>query len=151
LADKVGKAAEATFMNRVRCIWIALVLLPWVGGCGPKSLESKVSGHVTLDGKPIGPGTINFVREGGGQNPAIGNVDRDGNYTVVTNRTTGLLSGKYKVSVGIHQQPVNLAPGAFSPPMPLVHPEKYGSTETSGLEYNVETGINTINIELVSK
>jgi hypothetical protein len=35
--------------------------------------------------------------------------------------------------------------------MPFAHPEKYNSLETSGLEYEIKSGSNTINIELKSE
>jgi hypothetical protein len=137
-----------------RCVFLPLIacFVVITVGCGSESLGSKVSGRVTLDGKPIGPGTLTFVRIGGGQNPATGNVmSADGYYTVQTNRTTGLTPGQYKVAVSIRQRPESAAPGQRQPLMPFAHPEKYNSLETSGLEYEIKSGSNTINIELKSE
>jgi hypothetical protein len=43
-----------------------------VGGCSGGSCESTVAGDVTLDGKPIGPGTVVFSLVEGKTNPAVG-------------------------------------------------------------------------------
>jgi hypothetical protein len=118
-------------------------------GCNRSSQESQVSGRVTLDGKPIGPGTIAFGSVGTGK-PATGSIDESGNYDMRTGREAGLGAGRYKVAVSIREVPQNMKRGDRPPPGKLLIPERYEESSTSGLEYNVEPGRNTINIELKS-
>lgn len=132
--------------------WFVLTLsLLAVAGCRGDRLESLVSGKITLDGKPIGPGIATFVPVDGSRNPGIGDINPDGSYTVRTSRTQGMLAGDYRVAVQVYQQP-NLKPGERAMTRPnLVHPDKYASPDTSGLKYTIERGRNTINVELHSK
>jgi hypothetical protein len=124
-----------------------------VSGCSQSVMESRVAGKVTLDGKGVGPGVMVFVPESGhGGNPSTGAIQPDGSYFLKTNRDTGLAPGKYNVSVSVFDQPADVKPGERSmKEAKLVTPEKYVSAETSGLEYDVAPGNNTINIELKSK
>jgi hypothetical protein len=130
---------------RFLCGTAALVL----AGCSRSGLESSVAGSVTLDGKPLGLGGVVFASSGG--NPSSGTIGRDGSYTLKTANTPGLNPGKYRVSVNALDTP-NPPPGVrdSTPPKQLV-PEKYTSLDTSGLEYEVKPGSNTINIDLSSK
>jgi hypothetical protein len=139
----------------VRCGWrlrflcgtAALVL----AGCSRSGLESSVAGSVTLDGKSLGLGGVVFAPISGGGNPSVGTIGRDGRYALKTANTPGLNPGKYRVSVNALDTP-NPPPGVrdSTPPKQLV-PEKYTSIDTSGLEYDVRPGSNTINIDLSSK
>lgn len=125
-------------------------LIP-VAGCSDSGLESHVSGKVTLDGQPVGPGAVVFAPVDGQSNPADGAIQLDGSYSLKTSRQAGLKAGEYKVSVSVFDQPP-VQPGERSmTPAKLVTPQKYADTETSGLQYAVEPGDNTINIELSSK
>ena len=88
------------------------------GGCG-SSLDSSVSGTVTMDGKPLelgnGTCTVSFYPEAGGP-AAQARVAPDGTYALKTGSTQGIRSGKYTVTVvatGPSREP---PPG--SPPMP---------------------------------
>lgn len=126
-------------------------LLVVFSGCRGDRLEALVTGTISLDGKPIGPGIATFVPVDGSRNPGIGDINPDGSYTVRTSRTQGMLAGEYKVAVQVYQQP-NLKPGERAMTRPnLVHPDKYASPDTSGLKYTIERGRNTINLELKSK
>jgi hypothetical protein len=122
-----------------------------MSGCGGGGLESTLTGTVTLDGKPIGPGILVFAPTEGAQNPAIGNVEADGRYSVKTSRTSGLKPGRYRVSVNITELPPPGSENQRLAALPLLHPKKYESAETSGLEYDVAPGSNEINVELSSK
>ncbi len=114
-------------------------------------MDSQVSGKVTLDGKQTGPGVVVFVSEGSQSNPATGAVNLNGDYSLKTGRDKGLSAGKYKVSVSIFDQPTDVKPGERSmKEAKLVSPEKYVSATSSGLEFEVQPGNNTIDIELKS-
>jgi hypothetical protein len=111
-------------------------------------MESEVSGKVTLDGQPVGPGAVVFAPVDGQSNPADGAIQLDGSYFLKTSREVGLKPGDYKASVSVFDQP-EVRPGERSmTPAKLVTPQKYADTETSGLQYTVEPGENTIDIEL---
>ncbi|WP_428304112.1 hypothetical protein [Lacipirellula sp.] len=121
---------------------MALVL----SGCGGKS--SQVSGKVTLDGKPLERGTVGFTPINRGMR-ASGVIESDGSYTLSTNRDAGLESGEYTVTV-VSREPA--PPGSQGPPIPgpYITPQHYASEATSGLKFIVESGSNTIDLELTS-
>jgi hypothetical protein len=120
-------------------------------GCSGSGLESQVSGTITLDGQPVGPGTVVFAPVDGVTNPADGAIQLDGSYFLKTSREIGLKAGKYKASVSVFDQP-EVTPGVRSmTPAKLITPQKYADPATSGLEYDVEPGKNGIDIELTSK
>ena len=130
----------------------ATLLVPLLAsvGCSGSSMESEVSGSVRMDGHPIGPGTVVFSPIGGAANPADGAIQIDGSYFLKTSRDVGVHPGKYNVSVTVFNQP-DVKPGERSmTPASLVTPEKYSDPSTSGLEFTVEPGKQTINIELDS-
>ena len=124
--------------------------LAFVSGCHRSSQESQVSGTVSLDGKQIGPGIVVFAPVGKGT-PAMGPVDNGGSYSMSTSHELGLSSGKYKVGVSIREVPTNVKRGDRPPPGKSLIPEKYEDSATSGLQFDVAPGSNTINIELKSQ
>jgi hypothetical protein len=128
-----------------------LAIVAIAGGCQGRSLESDVSGTVTLDGGKIGPGTIVFAPVSSGGKPATGSIESDGSYELKTSRASGLAAGSYKVAVSIHQMPQNVKRGDRPPLGKSLIPDKYEDQNTSGLQYDVAPGSNTINIELVSR
>jgi hypothetical protein len=144
------------FVSMHRCSALAWIARGIVGlsivGCSHSGFNSQVSGRVTLDGKTIGPGVVVFAAtEAGKGNPAHGTIQPNGSYTLATANAAGLNPGKYKVSVSVIDEP---------PPPPGVRnmtlgkqlvPEKFTDVNTSGLQFEVTPGNNTINIELASK
>ena len=132
----------------VACHAAAFLVLV-VAGCNQSSLESQVSGVVTLDGNSIGPGMIVFAPIGGGK-PAIGAIDDGGDYFLNTSRELGITPGKYRISLSIREVPQNLQRSDQPPPGKSLIPAKYEQAATSGLEYDVVPGSNTIDIELTS-
>jgi hypothetical protein len=139
---------------RIRRRWAGLSVaaaLAFFVGCRGGSMESQVSGTVTLDGNKIGPGTIVFSPVNGHGKPATGSIESDGTYKLVTSRDVGLASGSYRVAVSVRKMPENVKRGDRPPPGKLLIPEKYEDDTKSGLQYDVAPGRNNINIELVSK
>jgi hypothetical protein len=130
-------------------IYCVAAILVMVAGCNQSALESQVSGHVKLDGKPIGPGTVVFAPVNGGK-PATGSIESDGSYFLKTSRESGLSAGKYQVAVSIREMPKDVKRGDRPPLGKLLIPEKYEQSSTSGLEYQVEQGPNTIEIDLTN-
>jgi hypothetical protein len=126
------------------------ICISFMTGCAQSTQESQVSGQVSLDGNQIGPGTIVFAPVGEGT-PAIGPIDEKGNYSMSTSHEVGLGAGKYKVAVSVRELPPAIKRGDRVPPGKLLIPEKYEDSATSGLEYEVAPGPNTIDIELKSQ
>lgn len=137
----------------LRWLFVVFVLaVPAISGCSGGSLGSNVSGVVTLDGNPIGPGVAIFAPVGGKENPAIGAIQPDGTYFLKTSQERGLRPGTYHVALQIHEVPTDLAPGQRDTrPTKSRIPQKYTAVESSGLEFEVEPGSTTINIELTSR
>ena len=126
------------------------VLLISLIGCGSE-FGATVTGVVKLDGKPITPGFVTFAPADSTAVPAGSDLDSSGRYELKTNKKTGLAPGKYRVSIQAFRPPtVPEGQRSFEPSEPLV-PEKYLQVTTSGLEYTVEPGNNTIDIELFSE
>lgn len=138
-------------LTRSISLFAVALLLVAALGCSD-SLEATVSGVVTLDSKPIGPGVVTFAPESGGTNPAVGAIQPNGDYFLKTSRTNGLVAGRYRVAVTVHEQPANAKPGErIMTPSKLLTPQKYAAVETSSIEYEVKRGKNSIDISLVSK
>jgi hypothetical protein len=149
--SKPMKLNHVTWRNRLRAALSGAALLAIVIGCHGGSMESEVSGTVTLDGNKIGPGTIVFAPNGAGGKPATGSIESDGTYKLKTSREAGLATGSYRVAVSIRKMAENVKRGDRPPPGKLLIPEKYEDETKSGLQYDVSPGRNTINIELASR
>lgn len=144
----VVKFVGSLAMRRAIACSCAAVLVMLVG-CNRSSQESQVSGRVTLDGNRIGPGTVVFAPLDGGK-PATGSIEKDGSYKLKTSRELGLAAGTYKVAVSIRKLPENVERSDQPPPGKLLIPDKYEQSTTSGLEYEVASGRNSIDIDLTS-
>jgi hypothetical protein len=145
------KSPDCFLIQRL-CVGVCgVAVLTLFAGCRGGSMESEVSGTVTLDGKKIGPGMIAFAPTNQKGTPATGSVESDGSYTLKTSRERGLSAGTYRVAVSIREMPQNVKRGDRPPPGKLLIPEKYEDQSTSGLEFKVEPGRNTINIELLGR
>lgn len=119
------------------------------GGCWGNNLGATVSGTVTLDGEPVGPGVVTFAADNNTAEPAVGQLGSDGSYQLSTGDQRGLAPGTYRVAVQAFQPPENLAAGerSFEPSKPLV-PEKFMKVSTSGLQFDVAAGHNSIDLAL---
>jgi len=119
-------------------------------GCGGP-YNADVSGAVTLDGNAVPRGTISFIPVGTGSS-AYGRIDSSGNYVLRTGREEGLPAGEYAVSVVANELPdmSKVPEGTPPPPGKPITPAWYRSQETSGLKFTVESGSNTINLNLTS-
>lgn len=128
----------------------ALVAISAIG-CGGSPYNADVSGQVTLDGQPIGPGVVTFAPVEGTSNPAVGAIDENGNYRLMTKHEKGLNAGTYSVAVQVYEpeEPVPAGQRSTQTPEPLV-PQKYLRTETSGIKQDVAEGTQTIDLALNS-
>jgi hypothetical protein len=143
--------SNGDFASRLR-LAVLLTLLCAMFGCSGGGLGAEVTGKVALDGEPIGPGVVIFAPVGGGENPATGAIQTDGSYFLKTSREEGLRPGNYQVALQINEVPTDLAPGQRDMrPAKSRIPQKYMAVESSGLQFEVEPGSNTINIEITSR
>jgi hypothetical protein len=145
------KLSDRTRLKLVYIVISGAALTAIFVGCRPSSMESEVSGTVTLDGNKIGPGTIVFAPAAAGGKPATGSIESDGSYKLKTSRESGLAAGPYRVAISVRKMPENVKRGERPPLGKLLIPEKYEDETKSGLQYEVSPGRNTINIELVSR
>ncbi|MFO0951158.1 MAG: hypothetical protein U0835_08400 [Isosphaeraceae bacterium] len=137
-----------------------------VAGCGgdpSKPKLGRVSGKVTYQGKPVTKGLVTFVPSSGpgtqtGQS-AVGEIGGDGSYSLTTfENGDGAVLGQHVVIVQAREEdpaieggsmPIPDAKGRINikPPKHLV-PEKYASTESSPLKFEVKEGSNALDLEL---
>jgi hypothetical protein len=132
-------------------------------GCGPSVPTGSVAGKVTYNGKPVPEGClISFVSQSGFA--AMGTANANGEYQLMMAGKPLVPAAKYQVSV--------LIPGVQGPVMtdederkfmagdpetvakfsqkkskPSL-PEKFGDFSTSGLEFDVKQGKNSIDMDL---
>jgi hypothetical protein len=92
-------------------VWLLLIALA-ATGCGPST--RRVWGEVTLEGKPVAEGTIEFLPEAGTAGPSTGTLIQAGRYDLESNK--GLLAGgTYKVSIAAMAKTGNKQPHPITP------------------------------------
>lgn len=113
-----------------------------LAGCGSTAPgNSAVSGTVTFDAKPAGPGTVTFVPTDGSGNTATGNVDNSGYFEMSLHKPgDGVKPGTYKVAVTIIKTPAHGDDKGNLFPPTYLSPEKYMNADTSGFTVTVEPG-----------
>lgn len=88
---------DRIFSGLGKSCWIVGLLLAVGCGSGDRGLV-PVEGQVTIDGKPITSGRIEFFPESG--RPAIGNIDSEGRYQLQTYEPgDGAKPGNYRVAI----------------------------------------------------
>ncbi|MDO5553915.1 MAG: carboxypeptidase-like regulatory domain-containing protein [Planctomycetia bacterium] len=143
------------------CFFAAVLLIT---GCGNPNNLQRITGTVTLDGKPLEKAIVNFTPVGEGV-PAAGETNSSGIYTLTStlgDGGSGTQPGEYKVSIqknGPEREwtEEEIAQAAKNPDKaPVIRnvnfiPTRYESPETSGFTATVVKGSNTFNFELSSK
>jgi hypothetical protein len=127
-------------------VFIGIAVL-MISGCAGATDRASVSGTVTLDGKPVPEGYLNFYPESGG--PSAGGTILDGKYTIEEER--GVVIGPNRIEVHGTYKTGKMVPGPFGEPVDEVAeliPAKYH--RDSILKEDVSSGENTINLELAS-
>src|SRR5438128_7172076 len=105
-------------------------LLMFAFGCGDgRPTMYKVTGSVTLDGRPVESGEIIFVSIDKGVAPDAGRID-NGSYNVLVK------SGKKKVEIRASRPVVGGKPNPMGPVYQDYIPEKYNARTT--LEANIK-------------
>lgn len=119
-------------------------LLVFVVGCGetqgdlPKTAE--VTGKVTYKDRPLASAIVMFYPDGG-QKPATGRTDEDGNYSLSTfGDKDGAEIGKHIVTVTAYEQTEE------GVSMKSAIPQKYGSKQESPLSTTVKEDDNRFDI-----
>ncbi|WP_439627908.1 hypothetical protein [Gemmata sp.] len=134
--------------------WAGAVVLTaglFLTGCR-NELDATVTGRVTVGGRdaPIGEVTF-YPADGDAARPTPrGMIERDGSYTLRVGARTGLPAGVYRVAVQVMDTPP--PPRGNEPPAAIpLSPRRYGDPKTSGLEFTVKPGANTIDLPLAGK
>ena len=146
---------------------LALIFVVTVLGCGSGRPEvAKVHGRVTVGGKPVTTGRIQFWPESG--RAAQGQIEEDGTYTLTTfDPGDGAVLGKHTVTIEatkIHNPGRTASsledefvvfkdPNALQgkPVIERLVPERYSKPDTSDLTKEVNRGDNPIDFDLPAK
>lgn len=137
--------------STIRRTGLAVLLCSLLAGCGASSNApevGQVSGTVKYKGEPVKEGQVVFEDPVQGQ-LAAANLKSDGTY-VLTTAEGGLRVGTYGVTVTpvpFQADPVKKPP-VVRPPDPVNIPKKYRTRATSKLTLKVESGSNTLDIEM---
>jgi hypothetical protein len=139
--------------------WLATALLCMIAlamlGCsrdGPKIV--RISGRVTRGGRPVADLKVNFVPASG--RPSWGFTDPDGRYTLhYTRDQDGACVGKHKVFVKYSPRPsdpgeeMKMLAGGFrtSPDIRAIE-KRYGSQETTPLEFDIQEDRDDLDLAL---
>jgi hypothetical protein len=127
-------------MSRLHCLLLALIC-----GCGRAGPEIvPVKGTITLNGGPWPQaGTLYLTpfeaAQGQPETPGYAAFDKEGKFVADCTLGNGLVPGKYRVGVESWQ----LSPDETRPEKPegvSLVPDKYRSPATSGLEFEVASG-----------
>lgn len=138
-------------MVRSRFLFAALVvLLLCLAGCGQKDW-GHVTGTVTVEGAPVGPGTILFEpteREETTTRAAIGYFQEDGKYSLISaGKVEGIKAGEYRVMIRGGSQEAS-GDEQVDPNMTTKIPARYRENRSSGLTATVKPGNQTIDFDL---
>ncbi len=111
--------------------WLLVCCCGMIAGCSDGRPERvKISGKVTIDGKPLTKGTVKvFPQEG---RPAYGHIQPDGRFTLGTfEKDDGCPTGEHTLVVVAREtlNPVRIR---------WLAPKKYSQPSTSGLMINAE-------------
>ena len=131
--------------------WLPCLVVAGCGGGPDLPPMANVTGTVTLDGKPLPRGSVQFAPDptslpkGAKAATAVGLIDAEGHYTLKTAGVEGAIVGRHQVSVEARQEPKN----EMDTWPPSLIPEKYNTQQTSGLTFEVKAGEdNVIDIPL---
>jgi len=124
----------------MRILWLMMiVLLLGCGSSGPGNRTlNPAKGKVTLGtGAPLTVGTFALVPLGVGAIPCDGKIGTDGTFELETGTDKGASAGKYKAYV------TSLPPNKRNSV-----PKKFQSEDTSGIEVEIVSGDNNLDIKL---
>ncbi|MCL4203728.1 MAG: hypothetical protein KJ000_14605 [Pirellulaceae bacterium] len=136
------------FAARSAC-WPIVLLAVSMTGCGASDGvdRASVSGTVTLDGQPVGEGSIVFTPTAGTTGPMCFVPIANGAYSIAAG-DRGPVVGKHKVEIEGYRDTGTVDDGGAALKDQIV-PAKYNRQTTLVVE--VAKGSNTHNFELVSE
>ena len=120
-----------TLANRQAAIWLSLLSVIFVLGCGKSSKRVRVFGDVSYDGKPVAMGEIVFTPEEGTIGPDAAGSIENGHYNIPVER--GPYPGNYRVEVDAYRTRPQKARSMSGVMVDVVEdylPQKYSSFET---------------------
>ncbi len=128
--------------------WLAAaLLLVALIGCGGRSDLGRVTGTVTLDGKPLSDAMVVFTPMTGGR-PGAGLTDAQGKYEIIHDRSDkGAVFGEHVVEISTGDELSNEDDTVTTIPERV--PAKYNSA--SELRATVEAGANVFDFALTSE
>lgn len=140
---------------------IAFVVLAFLGCGSGNDGRVAISGFVTLDEKPLAGGTIAFIGGGGGS-LATSSTNKEGKFQIqVALGTNKVTISKEDPAASVQTAPKSDADMLMgtdaqykeqqkSMPKSLV-PAKYSKHETSGISFDIVSGMQPLSISLSSK
>ena len=149
-------------MSNSRCATLATLFAIALHGCGgghDYGPTGKITGKLTLEGKPLSAKTgVQFMEPLKGF-LAFGETDAEGNFEIASWNGGQMPLGKYKVYItpppGTPTEAANLnaeqrfdSPDQVEKGPKLEYPQKYADKNKSGLEYEVKAGENHFDINL---
>lgn len=143
-------ATPPTKIRRFAALLVGVAAIALVcGGCGQRVTMVPVRGRVTVDGKPLGSGSVMFQPQAG---PAArGQIGPDGSFELGTHHPgDGVRAGPAAVRV-TSVAAVKVVAGEEQPAGRSVIPMRYADFTTSGITVTVAPGMEPVEIELSSK
>jgi hypothetical protein len=125
-------------MNRFAysAVVVSLVGLLVSGGCAKKTQEVQVSGKVSIDGEPIGKGTISFVAADGAT-PTGGGVIKDGDYTATVPPGEKIVMVVGNKLIGQEPEFPDMPDSPMRDKYEMITPEAYNAKELSPLKASI--------------
>jgi hypothetical protein len=132
---------------RCPCVVATIFIIP---ACAGDANLAEVSGTVTLDGRLVQEGSIQFIPIDGTSGPSIGAVIKDGKYHI--ERKNGVAVGRNRVELRAFRETGGQVPDPTGPRgskiaerVPAFPPEY---NERSTVVRDVKPGSNTINFDI---
>ncbi|MGC4006004.1 MAG: hypothetical protein QM811_23940 [Pirellulales bacterium] len=120
-------------------------------GCQKGPVRQAVVGAVSLDGKPVQQGNINFTPVAGG--PSAGGDIVEGRYALEGKRGPGL--GKYKVEITAYKkvptENVDPATNRREDRLVQIVPARYNTATTLERDITADGDVQTLDFELKTK
>jgi hypothetical protein len=141
-----------SYLIRATYIGLLFGLFGCLIGCGSDDW-GYVEGVVTLEGQPVGPGTLIFEPVGVDRRSgpsAVGHLDAQGAYTLGAGKKKGAAVGEYRVTIMGGDSDSFAEEMTTKAEAKTLIPARYQSPE-AGLTANVAAGKQVINFELTKQ
>lgn len=133
---------------------IFLLAMAAIAAVGCSRHASRLSGQVSLDGRPLTTGVVTLTPVEAGPS-AYAAIGPDGRYSIHTGAATGLEPGEYVVTVAANAAASGQAAGVELPGgkglPPLITPPEYLDRARSPLRVKVAPGAQVVDFNLESK